>query len=215
LNHPKTAFLISVGHGVSESRYVEAVADLEAANFPTLIERREPAFFAALTYLIPTAIVLYLLKPYSEKFLTKLAEDNYDSCKLALKKLWATCLADNRQLRQQLIGTKGKISETSLGAELSFLATTVDGQNFVLLFPNGISTSDFLAAVTLFYSLIADHDNNLELSILSQQTPFQFGRARQRILTWTTDFGRLVEVDVIESARRKTLVTVDLSIPLD
>jgi hypothetical protein len=207
---PQIAFLVSVGHSVSESQYLGTVADFEAADLPVVIEKRDPEVFAALTYLMPTAIALYLLKPYSEKFLSKLAEDNYDSCKSALKKLWATCLSEDRRLHQKLIGTREKISDTTLGIQLSFLAKTVDGQAFRLLFPNGISTSEFLAAVTQFYSLINDHDQNPESSVLGQQATPQFGRARQRVLTWIPTSTRLVEVDVMESARRKMLITIEI-----
>src|ERR1019366_253166 len=100
-----SGFVISVASYVSESTYKEAVAEFETAQFPVSIERREPEVFAAFQYLMPTAIVIYLLKPFAEKFLSRLAEDSYDSCKSAVKKLWDHLLSNDRTFRPQLFGT--------------------------------------------------------------------------------------------------------------
>src|ERR1035438_3937876 len=176
-------FVISVASYVSQSTYEEAVAEFEAAQFPVSLERRDPEVFAAFQYLMPTAVVVYLLKPYVEKFLSKMAEDNYDLCKSAVKKLWSHLLANNRTFRPQLIGTHGKVFDSDLTVELSFVAKTTDEQYFRLLFPRGISASEFQKAILGFYSLIEQHDRDPQTSVLNRLAPVGRKGYSQRILT--------------------------------
>jgi hypothetical protein len=204
-------FVISVANYVSESAYEEAVAEFEAAQFPVLIERREPEVFAAFQYLIPTAIVVFLLKPFAEKFLSRLAEDSYDSCKSAIKKLWRNFLSNDRTFRPRLVATRGKVLDGDLGIELSFVAKTADGQFFRLLFLRGISASEFQRAVLEFYSLMEQHDHAPEASGLNVLAATERKWIHPRVLTWALDRGRLVEVDIVQSARQKKLLTIEIS----
>jgi hypothetical protein len=206
-----SAFVISVASYVSESTYEEAVAELETAQFPVSIERREPEVFAAFQYLMPTAIVVYLLKPFAEKFLNRLAEDSYDLCKSAIKKLWHHFLANNRTFRPQLVGTRGKVLDGDLGIELSFVAKTTDGQFFRLLFPSGISAPEFQRAILEFYLLMEQHDRTPQTSGLNRLATIERNWIHSRVLTWALDTGRLVEVDLVQSARQKKLLTIEIS----
>ena len=208
---PKAAFFISAAHGVDQAAYVDAVAEFESAGLPVVVEKRDLEFFASLHYLAPAALMVYLLKPYTEKFLGKLAEDNYESCKAGLKLLWANFAAKNRKLRSIVIGTKGKAVDETLSTDISFIAQTADGQAFRLLFPQHASEEGFQKAVQDFYALIAQHELNPESSPLGAEPPFQFGGTRQRILTAVEGSGLLVEVDVLESARQESLVTVEIA----
>lgn len=208
-----TAFVISVGHGIDQSVYADTVSGFEEAGLPVTLEQREPEFFASLQYLAPTALVAYLCKPYTEKFLSKLAEDNYDSCKAGLKALWSKVAAKDRQLRWVATGTKGKVSDQSLLSEISFLARTSDGQAFRLLFPNDVSKEQFGDAVRDFYTLVAQHDRDLEGSPLGKQPPFQTSGTQQRVLTLGQGSHDLVEVDVVGTARRGSLVTASVGPP--
>lgn len=206
---PSVALGISVMHGVDESVYAEILVDFERAHFPVSVERRNLECFASLQYLIPTAFVVYVFKPYAEKFLSLLAEDNYNSCKSALKKLWSTCIAEDRTVRSQFIATKGKVHESELGADLSFVVRTSDEQYFRLLFPKGMAATDFQIAIVRFYALIEEHDRDPETSVLKTTEPISHRSRHQRILTWAAE-GRLVEVDVMESAQRKMLITLEI-----
>jgi len=207
----KIAFLISVAHGLDQAVYADAVTDFESAGLPVFIERREPEFFAALQYFGPTVLMVWLLKPYTDKFLGKLAEDNYESCKAGLKALWTKFAAKDRPLHWVITGTKGKVSEETLASEISFLARTSDEQAFRLLFPKDVSAETFETAVRNFYALIAQHDRDPKSSPLSDSPPFQFGGTRQRILTVVQAPERLVEVDVVGSSQTGTLVTVEIT----
>lgn len=155
-------------------------------------------------------MVAYLCKPYIEKFLSKLAEDNYDSCKAGLKALWSKVAAKDRQLSWVATGTKGKVSDQFLLSEISFLARTSDGQAFRLLFPNDVSEEQFGDAVRDFYALVAQHDCDPEVSPLGRQSPFQTAGTRQRILTLDQKSHHLVEVDVVGTTRCGSLVTASV-----
>lgn len=201
-------FIISVANYVSESTYEDVVAEFETAQFPVSLERRDPEVFAAFQFLMPTAVVVYLLKPYVDKFISKMAEDNYDSCKLAVKKLWSHFLARDRTFRSRLIGTQGKVFDSDLAIELSFVAKTTDEQYFRLLFPQELSAPEFQKAILGFYSLMEEHDRAPQTSVLKRLGPVGRKGHYPRVLTWVPNEGRLVEVDIIQSSLQKTLVTV-------
>jgi hypothetical protein len=209
----RTGFAISVAYYVPESSYGDAIGDFEAAQFPVSLERRNPEVFAALQYLMPTAVVVYLLKPYFEKFLTKMAEDHYDWCKAAVKKLWSNFVSNDRSFRSQLVGTRGKLFENDLALELSFVAKTADHQCFHLLFPHSISASEFQTAIVAFYSLMSRHDRDRQKSVLIRSASGGHKAHHQRVLTWASDPGRLVEVEVLESSLQKRLVITEIPSP--
>jgi hypothetical protein len=208
---PKAAIVLSAAHGMDQVAYADAISGFESAGFSVVVEQRDLEFFASLQYLAPAALMVYVLKPYADKFLGKLAEDNYESCKAGLKALWANFSAKDRNRYSIVIGTKGKVTDETLSTDISFLARTADEQAFRLLFPRDISEEHFQKAIRDFYALMAQHDLDPKLSPLSAQPPFEFGGTRQRILTIACDSGRLVEVDVLASAQQGSLVTVDIA----
>ncbi len=209
---PNAAIFFSVGHGVDRDAYADAVAGFESAGLPVLVEQRDQEFFASLQFLIPTAIAVYVLKPYTDKFLGKLAEDNYESCKAGLKFLWARFAAKDRKLRSVLIASsEGKVTDRTLSADISFLAKTADGQAFRLSFPQNASEEEFQNAVHRFYGLMVRHDLAPESSPLKARTSLEGRAAGQRILTAVEGSGPLVEVDVLASARSKTLVIIEIA----
>lgn len=203
---------ISVASYVPESSYEDIIEDFNAAQFPILLEKRDPQVFAALQYLMPTAVVVYLLKPYFEKFLSKMAEDHYDLCKSGIKRLWSRFVSKDRSFRPHLIGTREKVLETDLGLELSFVAIGADQQRFCLLFPHLISESEFEKAVVAFYSLIAQYARDSGKSVPSQIASHGQMKHFPRVLTWSLALQHLVEVDVLESSRAKILVIAEIPI---
>lgn len=204
-------FLISVASYVPESSYEDVVEDFNAAKFPVLLERRDPQVFAALQYLMPTAVVVYLLKPYFEKFLSRMAEDHYDLCKVGVKKLWSRFASKDRSIVSHAIGTEGKIFETDLALELSLVALSADQQRFSLLFPRSVSESEFEKAVSAFYLLIDQYDRDFQKLDPGRIASFGHMKHSPRVLTWSSSLERLVEVDVLESNRQKKLVTSEIA----
>lgn len=144
---PKAAIVLSAAHGMDQVAYADAVSGFESAGFSVVVEQRDLEFFASLQYLAPAALMVYVLKPYADKFLGKLAEDNYESCKAGLKTLWANFAAKDRKRRSIVISTKGKVTDETLSTDISFLARTADEQAFRLLFPRDISEEQFQKAI--------------------------------------------------------------------
>lgn len=203
---------LSFTYGTSPEQVARIAREFEAAGFAVAVEQRKFEAFAALQYLLPTALFVYVVKPYTDKFLSKLAEDNYEQLKSALQKLWLRYLAPDRTERTyEVASSPGKLEQSELAMDLSFIANTSDGQFFKLLFKDGVPPSEFLAAVSEFYSLLHEHESDPQLSPIRKAC--ESGRSRsQRILIYESDAGgRLVEVDVRGSSQQKKLVIVELS----
>ena len=210
---PSAGIAISVASFVTESTYEEAVADFESAQLPVRLQRRDPEVFAAFQYLMPTAVVIYILTPYVAKFMSMLAEDNYNSCKSGLKKLWSSLLAKDRAFRVGIVATGGKVSDSDLSLELSFASRTADDQSFRLLLPDGISASDFKDAILTFYSLMREHDRDPGAPLLNKLSSDGRKVHIQRVLTWVPETRSVVEIDIIESSKRKARITVEIPTP--
>lgn len=205
-----TAVLFSIGHGIDQADYADAVSDFESASLLVAVEKREPETFAFLEYLAPSALAAYLLKPFTDKFLGKLADDSYEPIKAGLTKLWSRLVSKDRSVRWIMAGTKGKLSDRPLLTEVSFSARTSDGQNLRLLFPNDVSEECFVQTVLRFCRLVAQHDSDRESSPLGHQSRFPHWEGCTRILT-VDEFQSFVEVDVTQSARHGRLVTSKLT----
>ena len=112
MNNPHLA--VSYIEKFPPERFVRFSSDVEAPSLNILIESRpEPGPFAALEWLIPTAVIVYIAKSYFESFLKEMGKDHYVLLKKGLRNLGASLLGNNApQIR--LIGTAGKIDELEI-----------------------------------------------------------------------------------------------------
>ena len=106
--------------------------------------------YAAIEWLMPTAIVAYLAKPYFESFLKEMGKDHYVLVKGGLKKIYSR-VAGPKAPEVTLASSAGKVAkEQPYSMFFSVVFKGPDGNQFKLLIPRPISASEYDLAIGAF-----------------------------------------------------------------
>lgn len=120
-------------------------------------EREEVGPFAAIEWLIPTAVILYIGKSYFDGFLKEMGKDHYSMLKSGLKTIYSKLLGADAP-KVTAIATQGKLSESQPYSLIySFLAEAGPNTRFKLLLQNGASQSEYEHTVASFLKFVSSH----------------------------------------------------------
>jgi hypothetical protein len=124
---------------------------VRAERLEVLVQSRPSGVpFAAIEWLMPTAIVAYLAKPYFESFLKEMGKDHYGLVKEGLKKLYAR-VAGPAAPEVTLVSTAGKVDkEQPYSLFFSIVIGGPDGNRFKLLIPRPITEIEYALALDAF-----------------------------------------------------------------
>lgn len=106
---PTDAIIISVPENHPEHLYgyFEKLPGEDKFTIRTITTDRGP--MAGIEYLMPTAVIAYLVKPFFEAFLQEAGKDFYTHSKSKLKEF----IAENRKLKYRLIAASGSTNKLS------------------------------------------------------------------------------------------------------
>ena len=133
----------------------------EDIQFPGLKAVVEPipmmGVRAALEWLMPTAIVAYIAKPYFESFLGEMGKDHYALTKNALAKLRARVVARLGD-HLEVVATKGKLRPDSnvFSPIFSVEAHTPYGYRIKLLIQSNLEVAAFDSALDALFRFMAE-----------------------------------------------------------
>ena len=146
-------------------------------NLVVSVNKRKTTLYASAEWFIPTAIVLYISKPYFESFLREMGKDHYQLLKKGIKHLWSK--ARSIPVKYVVSGKK-KVSQSN-PYSLHFTIQTT-GENsifFKFMFEKNLNDDAFEETLQqIMKFLINFHDENLNsetIEALSKNTPL-FGR---------------------------------------
>ena len=118
------------------------------------IETREEKSYASLEWFIPTAVVIYLVKPYFDKLLNEAAKDHYPVLKRALSALWEHFFGNSRVVRSTVIAfPHGKAAWKPTYSRSLSLVAPLEGIAVKLLLPDDAPTEELDAATEEFLAL--------------------------------------------------------------
>lgn len=126
---------------------------------------------AAIEWLMPTAVIAYIAKPYFESFLGEMGKDHYAASKNALAKLRARIMARFGD-RLSVLASKGKVSSDSskFSPVFSLEAETSFGFRVKLLIQTELEAEKLDHALEAFFrfiieingvEVISEHSNSL------------------------------------------------------
>lgn len=120
---------------VSDEVVDEFVTTVSTSGLSLSVEREEEVpIQAGLEWLIPTALVVFLAKPYFQSFLSEMGKDHYNLLKKALKKVANRLL--NRSGPKIRVVSKGKAkSSGEYSLAFSIYVDVSEKLNLKLLFP--------------------------------------------------------------------------------
>ncbi len=159
--------LPDIGLVYCESFPEELVSDfknsLEGFDFKILTETRaDDEAYACTEWFIPTAVMLFLSKPYVETIMSKLAEDHYDSVKKTFARLTTKTMSKPR-IEPVIIGTPGKLSnENPFSLAFSIYAQANDGNTFKLLLPKPSEKVDYTKIIYSFLDFLNNYHSGVK-----------------------------------------------------
>lgn len=141
---------------IPSDAFTEFCSTVQAEGLMLSVNAREDGVaFAAIEWLIPTAVIAYISKSYFDGFLKEMGKDHYALLKLGLLK-FRTKLFGETAPEVLLVGSKGKISnEQPYSLAFSILAEAGPRLTFKLLIQKDVSEQEFVATIELFLDLLA------------------------------------------------------------
>jgi hypothetical protein len=160
-------------------------------------------FRAALEWLVPTAIVAYIAKPYFESFLSEMGKDHYAITKKALGSLGARIQKKFGE-RLRVIPSKGKLGSDArkFSPVFSIEAQTPFDYRVKLLFQTEMQVEQFNLAVEAFLSLLAEIYSAKELTKQSKQLLSNNPMGSILLVCFNPELGQLEYVNPIPENKR-------------
>ena len=128
--------------------------DCERLAIPFEAQETEPEVYAAAEDYIPTAIAVYLAKPFIDAFLKKAGEDGYQLFKKGLAALLVR--AREVHLRIMTSGDKKSDPDYPFSRVVSVYSRSNDGIPIKFLFPHSLSAGEYEQAVENLALFIED-----------------------------------------------------------
>lgn len=148
---------------MEEDLFHDLVENVVDERLELLVESRESEVYASVEWLLPTAAVIYISKSYFDGFLKEMGKDHYALLKKGVKALWAKMLGPKAP-ELDVVSSPGKVSrEQPYSLVYSIMAETGQGSRFKLLFPRGLSESEYEHTVDAFLDFLAKfHSQELD-----------------------------------------------------
>lgn len=161
--------------GISHPPELSGVLDEFAASIshPKLIllqdQRPRPGPFAGLEWLVPTAVIVYITKPYFESFLNEAGRDHYQVLKKALAKLSARFTGPDAPVaRVYFSNGKVKSPEPRYSLTYSVVAEIGDGLRAKLLLQTTFTADQCNEALSSFLHFLDSlHDGTLDVTTVA------------------------------------------------
>ena len=154
----KCDILISYTSDLPYSIVSEFVEEAEGTGINVIAEERESGPHAGIEWMLPTAVVVYLVKPYFEEILKEAAKDHYPMLKQGLLKLIRKLFGEKPELRQE------KVSDI-----FSVMSQTSDGIQIEFLFVEGVSAEVCEETIENIFRIMREHYANAPNDRLSER----------------------------------------------
>lgn len=145
-------------HSISEEVFTEFMQTVTANELSIKVDSREDSgVYAAIEWLIPTAVIVYISKSYFDGFLKEMGKDHYNLLKSGLKSLREKLLGPSSP-NITVIGTVGKITKDQpYSLVYSILAEADGGITFKLLIQTRVSEHEYEEILDAFLAFLADY----------------------------------------------------------
>jgi len=183
---------------IPEGVFAEFMQIVAAVELNLHVEsREEDGPFAAIEWLIPTAVIVYISKSYFDVFLKEMGKDHYALLKAGLKTLHGK-LVGPQVPKVTVISTGGKVRGDQIySLRYSILAEAGDGLRFKLLIQADVSSDEYDEVVASFLAFLeAYHSGTLDARGVERLEQARVV-GRTMLLAFNTDVKAIEPVDPI------------------
>jgi hypothetical protein len=133
------------------------IEEINSPNICIEINKRPTLVYAAIEWVIPTAIVAYVLKPYFESFLQEVGKDHY-----IILKNWLKKTVDNgRAIKVTTITSDYSpdkiVNQDNQSKSVSLILQTKNDKSIKLLFDNDLEKEDWDNAIDQLLEYAIEH----------------------------------------------------------
>lgn len=162
MDHPHLAIIHA--DSIPADVFAEFRDTVAMEGLELIIDSREDGgTFAAIEWLLPTAAIAYISKPYFDGFLKEMGKDHYGLLKLGFQKLRRRVFGESAP-NMVLVGSKGKVSnEQPYSLVFSVIAEAGPRLTFKLLIQKDASEQEYALILESFLNfLTAFHSDTLD-----------------------------------------------------
>lgn len=155
---------------VPEAAFDDFKQIVAAENLDLRVEsREEDGLFAALEWMIPTAVIVYIGRSYFDGFLKEMGKDHYALLKTGLKSLYAKFLGPDAPT-VTVVATKGKANPGQPYSLFFSLMAEANGRaSFKLLLQREATPEEYDQIVDAFLVFLQDYNaNSLEPNVVTR-----------------------------------------------
>lgn len=127
--------LVSIASGVPDEVVSEFLEESAVAGFSHVFDRREPEIFAAVEWLLPTAVMLFLGRKFIDTFAVEAAKDAYPIVKSALSRLIRRTCGPYRDIKSTSVSLPPGKASAGPTAVLTVLVIAADDRRAHFRFP--------------------------------------------------------------------------------
>ena len=127
--------------------------------------RPSDGIYAGLEWLMPTAVIIFIGKPYFDSFFSEMGKDHYSMLKAGLKAL-RTKFFGSKAPKFIKVGTQGKLTVSQFYSFVfSIVAEAEPGLRFKLLLQSEASEDEYEEIINAFFNFLAEyHSGNLAIA---------------------------------------------------
>lgn len=152
--------LVSHISGLPSEVVSELLAPLEAAGVDVEVEDRGVSIYAAVEWLIPTAVVVILSSKYVETILQEAAKDHYALVKAGLARLLQRLVGKDRDIKVQVVTSSSTVEKLSSEgpSAMSVYVSTRGGKLVKFIFEDTLTASHREYCLDALFTLLQQHN---------------------------------------------------------
>lgn len=185
--------------------------ELKRSKFIVLEKEFKNGASASLDWLIPSALGVYILKPYFEAFLKEAGKDHYLALKTAIaEKIVPKLLSKEAPHKIKRITTGGKFKESyfsgsfSISSSINYYDKKVE---IKLLFPEN-SDNDYCAkAIDNFSSFVSKYNDQELGDLIQKSNKFPISTS---CFWYNSESDEIELLDVIQSSMKKQIISASV-----
>lgn len=198
---------ISFTSNIPAEVFVDFTKAIQAEGLNLQIQERDTEGpFNILEWMVPTAAIVCIAKPYFDGFLGKMGEDHYEILRKGIGRLWAKFFGGDRVVPQRRIAQSGgNILRTEYTLSFSILTQSKDGRLIKLMLKEEISQQEYQDATDTFLTFIEGHHKGVE----GTEIPKQFcsvGIDDRLFVTYDAVKKEIQFLDILPEHIRKELI---------
>jgi hypothetical protein len=188
---------VSIAAEVPDEVVSDFLEEAEARGFSQILERREPEVLAAVEWLLPTAIMLFLGRKFIDTFAEEAAKEAYPVVKAALLRLIRRVSGPNRAINSIYTAVPPGKAPAETTSVLTVLIIATDGRRAHFRFPANLPEALHSTALEDLLTVAKQFE-----SISSDSSPGTDTRSswRPKVLTFDSAAAAWREVDLLLEA---------------